>query len=151
MEEEWEILALNNDYIISTFGRIARSYDPDINIIVNPERIRGHIIINMPVRVDFMVANTFISNPKLKSHIKHKDGNKMNNRVENLEWVSKPHILPIVYDPVIRKIDNYMIINIPETDSWTVFHTEKGVSQFKGIFETIGDAEELIKTDSFID
>jgi hypothetical protein len=36
-----------------------------------------------------LVAETFIPNPDNLPYIKHKDGNKENNRADNLEWVSK--------------------------------------------------------------
>lgn len=36
-----------------------------------------------------MVANTFISNPKNKPEVNHIDGNRLNNKLENLEWVTK--------------------------------------------------------------
>ena len=40
------------------------------------------------IRIHKAVAETFIPNPDNKSYVNHKDGNKKNNSVSNLEWVT---------------------------------------------------------------
>jgi hypothetical protein len=41
------------------------------------------------IRVHKAVAETFIENTKHKPYVNHKDGNKTNNYIDNLEWVTQ--------------------------------------------------------------
>lgn len=44
---------------------------------------------NIRILVHRMIAIAFIPNPQNKKFVNHKDGNKQNNKIDNLEWVTK--------------------------------------------------------------
>lgn len=45
--------------------------------------------ITRPFRVHRIVAKEFIPNPLNKPHINHKNGNRFDNSVENIEWSTR--------------------------------------------------------------
>lgn len=49
------------------------------------------IKLNILCKVHTLVADTFIPNPYNYTEINHKDENKKNNTVENLEWCTKSY------------------------------------------------------------
>ena len=90
--EEWKPL-LNGKYFISNFGRVYSSYSKGI---MKPfETKKGYLQVCLFDKgkkkgwlVHRLVALEFIPNESGCEQINHKDCNKQNNRVENLEWCS---------------------------------------------------------------
>lgn len=80
------------NYIITPQGRI---YTKNFHkfMVPNPQQ-SGYLTIGLSNngKKDFyihdLVAQLFIPNPEGKSQVNHKDRNKSNNNVENLEWVT---------------------------------------------------------------
>ena len=53
-------------------------------------------------KIHRLVAETFIKNPFFKKEINHKDGNKKNNCVENLEWCTRSENMSHAYRTGLR-------------------------------------------------
>lgn len=66
-------------------GRVMKTYY-DKNGYVRTQIWKDHKGRNISIHI--LVAMAFIPNPENKPQVNHKDGNKQNNCVENLEWVT---------------------------------------------------------------
>lgn len=112
MDEIWkDVVDYEGLYKVSSFGRVKRVESKVKTCLKNlngvkivKERIKTPIIINkyysvhlckegktQQCRIHRLVAKAFIPNPKNFPQINHKDENKLNNRVENLEWCSSKY------------------------------------------------------------
>lgn len=86
-KEIWKEIA-QTGYEVSDLGRI-RHGD---RILAGSYHSDGYIFTNIKgdqIPIHRFVANAFISNPNHLPEVNHKDGNKMNNSVGNLEWVTR--------------------------------------------------------------
>ena len=78
-------------YEVSNFGRVSnyrkilKTYVINSGYLALKFTVQGKVT---PLLVHRLVAEAFIPNPDNKPHVNHKDGNKQNNCVWNLEWVT---------------------------------------------------------------
>lgn len=112
MRESWkDVKGYEGLYQVSSFGRVKRMtkkvYNPGTysgECTYREKLLSPHIdsvgyyqilLRNKNkikrVRVHRIVAEAFIDNPNELPVINHKDGNKLNNNIDNLEWCSHSH------------------------------------------------------------
>ncbi len=88
--EEWRTIEGFENYEVSNLGRVRR-----VEYIKQREDFNGYPIVNLykggegkTAKVHRLVAQAFIPNPDNLSQVNHKNENKADNRVINLEWCS---------------------------------------------------------------
>lgn len=92
--EEWrEAKTTDGKCKVSSLGRVIGAYGKILHPVPN---YKGYLRIKFYDKngkyrssvVHRLVAEAFIPNPDNKPQVNHKNGNKADNRVENLEWVT---------------------------------------------------------------
>lgn len=84
--EVWRKIEGHETYSVSTNGRVRNDMTGNY---VNQGRSNGYLVVHIEgihYPVHRLVAKTFIPNPENLSDVNHKDEDKQNNNLSNLEW-----------------------------------------------------------------
>ena len=87
-EETWRSCPIGDGYEVSDCGRMRHRG----RILSGSLRNDGYVFVYIGGKqypIHRIVAKCFIENPDGKPEVNHKDGNKRNNRADNLEWVTR--------------------------------------------------------------
>lgn len=111
--EIWKDCVTSNFYEVSSFGNIR---DKETKCLLKLRySSNGYVICGIRkglndrkqkmLSIHREVAKAFIENPFLYNQINHKDGNKTNNNVENLEWCNQSQNMKHAYKIGLEKSD----------------------------------------------
>ena len=93
MTEEWKVIEKTLNYEISNCGEVRNKTTKKI---LKSQLLNGYLGITLKTnnkktlsKIHRLVATQFLICPDETYVVNHKDGNKTNNHVENLEWISQ--------------------------------------------------------------
>ena len=137
-----EITEFDGRYLVSDSGVVVNRRGRVLKPGINPRtgyaqfvwRKNGKAVMRYLHR---LVAATFLENPHSAPIVNHKDGNKLNNHVSNLEWVSYSENATHAYKTGLSRTT--AIVAYTKTGDFVrMFKSEKEAMRFCGVSYNAG-------------
>ena len=120
MSEIWKLIKDYPNYSVSDLGNVKNN---KTGRILKPLEVGGgYVVVDLwnnhgskSKKIHRLVAEAFIPNPDNKPQVNHIDGNKKNNKKDNLEWVTASENVQHAYDSKIRMPHQNRPVRIIET------------------------------------
>jgi hypothetical protein len=135
------------NYLILSNGTVLNSHNMFLKPDISGRYSRVKLYINnvgRKVLIHRIVANAFISNPLNLPEVNHKDGNKRNNNVENLEWSSSIDNM-LHYRQQVSKSGVVGVSWYERDKKWRARIVRNSVKYHLGSFDTVELASQKIK------
>ena len=91
--EQWKVVKGFENYLVSSLGNVKTINGKLKKVVYDSKNYYGYVELwknnkGKKFRIHRLVAETFIPNTLGKEQVNHIDGDKKNNCVSNLEWVT---------------------------------------------------------------
>lgn len=119
--EEWRQVEDFPRYDVSNEGRVRNNKTG--RIMKNQVKSNGYAVLTLRIdktphtqAVHQLVANAFIENERNGCDVNHKDGNKLNNRVDNLEFCTRRENIRHAFSTGLKKPSRQIKVRVIETN-----------------------------------
>lgn len=145
IKEEWRKTSiLPSNIEVSNLGNVRKYVNSTDTVAMKINQYSGYSSINYEsntYHVHRLIADAFVPNPDNLSSVNHKNGDKTDNRAENLEWVSQSSNF---YKNYVKGSDSRKKVYCKELDK--VFGTLQAASFFTLIPQVV--LSESIRTET---
>ena len=132
-------MKIYDNYTITPEGDIFNKYNKKMSLVDNG---KGYLVLGLTLingkrivkSVHRLLAEAFIENPLQLSDVNHIDGNRLNNNLSNLEWVSHGDNIKHSYslgNRCAKGINNANCITTEETVLTICEYLESGLKPFQ--------------------